>query len=208
MSEAPPNVFVHPSACVDPGARVGTGTQIWHFCHVMAGATLGCACTLGQNVFVASGARVGDRVKIQNNVSVYSGVQLEDDVFCGPSCVFTNVKNPRAELSRKQAFVNTRVRRGATLGANATVICGADIGRHALLGAGSVVSGHHPDYALLIGVPARQVGWVGRHGHRLNERDGDGCLLCPESGFRYREDASGVLTCLDHPEDQPLNGAV
>jgi UDP-2-acetamido-3-amino-2,3-dideoxy-glucuronate N-acetyltransferase len=165
---------------------------------------IGQGCTLGQNVFVAAGVVVGDRVKIQNNVSLYDGVVLGDDVFCGPSCVFTNVKNPRSELSRKGSFVATLVRRGATIGANATVICGADLGRHALVGAGAVVSGSFPDYALLLGVPARQIGWVSRHGHRLHERDGDGNLVCPESGFRYREVGGNTLSCLDHPEELPL----
>jgi UDP-2-acetamido-3-amino-2,3-dideoxy-glucuronate N-acetyltransferase len=196
--------FIHSSACVDAGSLIGAGTRIWHFSHVMGGAVIGRDCSLGQNVFIASGARVGNRVKIQNNVSIYDGVELEDDVFCGPSCVFTNVKNPRAELSRKGSFVTTRVRRGATLGANATVICGAELGRYALVGAGAVVSGSHPDYALLLGVPARRVGWVSRHGHRLQERDGDGNLLCPESRFRYREVESGTLACLDHPEELQL----
>jgi UDP-2-acetamido-3-amino-2,3-dideoxy-glucuronate N-acetyltransferase len=195
---------IHPSAAVDPGSEIGAGTRIWHFSHVMGGARIGRQCTLGQNVFVASTAKIGDHVKIQNNVSVYDGVELEDYVFCGPSCVFTNVKNPRAELSRKHEFVRTRVRRGATLGANATVICGADLGRYSLLGAGATVSGSHPDYSLLLGVPARRVGWVSRHGHRLEARDSDGNWLCPESGFRYREQPSGSLCCLDHPEDLPL----
>jgi UDP-2-acetamido-3-amino-2,3-dideoxy-glucuronate N-acetyltransferase len=205
MSEQPDDVFIHSSACVDVGSTIGAETRIWHFCHVMAGAVIGRGCTLGQNVFVANGARVGDRVRIQNNVSLYDGVELEDDVFCGPSCVFTNVKNPRAELSRRTSFVATRVRRGATLGANSTVICGAELGRYALVGAGAVVTGRHPDYALLLGIPARQVGWVGRHGHRLHERDGDGNLLCPESRLRYRESANGTLACLDHPEDAALS---
>lgn len=204
MSEPPRDVFIHPSACVDAGSVIGPGTRIWHFCHVMSGAVIGSGCNLGQNVFVASTAKVGDRVKIQNNVSLYDGVELEDDVFCGPSCVFTNVKNPRAELSRKHAFVATRVRRGATLGANATVICGADLGRYVLVGAGSVVSGSYPDYALVLGVPARQVGWVSRHGHRLQERDHAGNLLCPESGLRYRESPGGTLACLDQPENLSL----
>jgi UDP-2-acetamido-3-amino-2,3-dideoxy-glucuronate N-acetyltransferase len=200
MSDA----FIHSSACVDAGSVIGSGTRIWHFCHIMPGAVIGQDCSLGQNVFVATGARLGDRVKVQNNVSIYDGVELEDDVFCGPSCVFTNVKNPRAELSRKGSFIATRVRRGATLGANATVICGADLGRYALVGAGAVVSGSHPDYAMLLGVPARQVGWVSRHGHRLRERDSDGNLLCPESRFRYREATGGTLACLDHPEELAL----
>jgi UDP-2-acetamido-3-amino-2,3-dideoxy-glucuronate N-acetyltransferase len=197
-------VSIHPSAYVDLGSEIGAGTRVWHFSHVMAGARIGRECTIGQNVFIAGGATIGSHVKIQNNVSVYDGVELEDYVFCGPSCVFTNVKNPRAELSRKHAFVATRVRRGATLGANATVICGADLGRYSLLGAGATVSGKHPDYSLLLGVPARRVAWVSRHGHRLEERDRDGNLLCPESRFRYREQPGGNLSCLDHPEDLPL----
>ncbi|HET7541385.1 MAG TPA: acyltransferase [Polyangiaceae bacterium] len=204
MSEWPEGVLIHPSACVDPGCSVGAGTRIWHFSHVMAGAAIGRDCTIGQNVFVAGGAKIGNHVKIQNNVSVYDGVELEDEVFCGPSCVFTNVKNPRSELSRRHEFLATRVRRGASLGANATVICGADLGRYALVGAGAVVNGQHPDYALLLGVPARQVGWVSRHGHRLETRDGAGNLICPESGFRYRVGKSGMLSCLDQPEELPL----
>jgi len=206
MSELPQpeRDLIHPSACVDPGSVVGKGTRVWHFSHVMAGARIGDDCTLGQNVFVAAGAKIGNHVKIQNNVSVYDGVELEDEVFCGPSCVFTNVKNPRSEISRRSELVGTHVRRGATLGANATVLCGADLGRYALVAAGAVVGGRHPDYALLLGVPARQVGWVSRHGHRLEARDADGNLLCPESRFRYREHSNGTLSCLDHPEELPL----
>jgi UDP-2-acetamido-3-amino-2,3-dideoxy-glucuronate N-acetyltransferase len=207
MSDRASDVFIHESACVDIGSRIGAGTRIWHFSHVMAGAVIGRDCNLGQNVFVAAGAKVGDRVKIQNNVSLYTGVELEDDVFCGPSCVFTNVKNPRSELPRRDSWLTTRVRRGATLGANATLICGAELGRFAFVGAGAVVSGSHPDYALLLGVPARQVGWVSRHGHRLKERDSDGNLLCPESRFRYSESRAGTLTCLDQPEHLALSTA-
>jgi UDP-2-acetamido-3-amino-2,3-dideoxy-glucuronate N-acetyltransferase len=198
------DVYVHPSAYADPGCSIGGGTRIWHFSHVMAGAMIGQDCTIGQNVFVAAGAKIGNHVKIQNNVSVYEGVELEDEVFCGPSCVFTNVKNPRSEVSRRHEYSTTRVRRGASLGANSTVICGADLGRYSLLGAGAVVSGKHPDYALLLGVPARQVSWVSRHGHRLEVRDGEGNLVCPESGFRYKEIAKRMLACLDHAEDLPL----
>jgi UDP-2-acetamido-3-amino-2,3-dideoxy-glucuronate N-acetyltransferase len=197
-------ISIHPSACVDPGSEIGAGTRVWHFSHVMSGAVIGENCTIGQNVFIAGRAKIGNHVKIQNNVSVYDGVELDDEVFCGPSCVFTNVKNPRAELSRRGEFSSTRVRRGATLGANATVICGADLGRYSFLGAGAVVGGRHPDYALLLGVPARQTGWVSRHGHRLEVRDNAGNLLCAESGFRYREQPDGALRCLDHPEDLPL----
>lgn len=198
------DALIHPSACVDAGSEIGPGTRIWHFSHVMAGAVIGRDCTIGQNVFVAAGAKIGNHVKIQNNVSVYSGVELEDEVFCGPSCVFTNVKHPRSELSRRTEFVRTRIRRGATLGANATVICGADLGRYCFVAAGAVVSGTQPDYALLVGVPARRTGWVSRHGHRLESRDGEGNLLCPETGYRYLERADGTLSCLDHPEDLPL----
>jgi len=204
MSDWPSDVVIHQSACVDPGCSIGNGTHIWHFSHVMSGAQIGRNCTIGQNVFVAAGARIGNHVKIQNNVSIYSGVELEDEVFCGPSCVFTNVKNPRSEVSRRHEFSTTRVRRGATLGANATVICGADLGRYSLVGAGAVVTGEHPDYALLLGVPARRQGWISRHGHRLEARDKAGNLLCPETGFRYRESESGTLSCLDQPEDLPL----
>src|SRR5450432_3847229 len=134
MSEPPSSVLIHPSACVDAGCVIGEGTRIWHFCHVMAGAVIGKGCTLGQNVFVAAGSKIGAHVKIQNNVSVYAGVELEDEVFCGPSCVFTNVKNPRSEVPRQSQYETTRVRRGATLSANATLICGADLGRYSLVG--------------------------------------------------------------------------
>ncbi|MEP7048970.1 MAG: N-acetyltransferase [Pseudomonadota bacterium] len=204
MHDPPSEVSIHPTACVDPGSVIGVGTKIWHFSHVMSGAVIGRGCTIGQNVFIAGRAKVGDHVKIQNNVSVYDGVELEDEVFCGPSCVFTNVKNPRSEVSRRAEFLVTRVRRGATLGANATIVCGADLGRYAFVGAGAVVSGEHPDYALLLGVPARRIGWMSRHGQRLQARDSDGNLLCPESGFRYRERPNGTLFCLNHPEDLPL----
>ncbi len=196
--------FVHPSAWVDTPCEIGAGTKIWHFCHVMAHAKIGDHCVLGQNVFVASGVVIGNGVKIQNNVSVYQGVILEDGVFCGPSMVFTNVINPRSEIERKSEYRTTLVRRGATLGANCTVVCGVTIGRYALVGAGAVVTRDVPDYALVMGVPARQVGWVSRHGHRLWERDGDGHWICPESGWRYREVEEGVLRCLDWPEERPL----
>lgn len=193
--------FAHPTACVDEPADIGEGTSIWHFCHVMAGAHVGRGVVLGQNVFVASGARVGDRVRVQNNVSVYAGVVLEEDVFVGPSCVFTNVTNPRAEVSRRHAFEATRVRRGATLGANATVLPGVTVGRFAFVGAGAVVTKDVADYALVVGVPARPVGWVGRHGVPL-EADGEG-FVCRASGLRYAVESEG-LRCLDWPEDAPL----
>ena len=196
--------FVHPTAVVDEGAQIGEGTRIWHFCHIMPTARIGRHCNLGQNVFVDNNTIIGNGVKIQNNVSVYNGVILEDYVFCGPSMVFTNVINPRSEIERKDEFRTTRVKRGATLGANATIVCGVTIGRYALIGAGAVVTHDVPDYALMVGVPARQVGWVSRHGHRLTERDEEGNWRCPQSGWRYREVEPGVLRCLDWPEDEPL----
>jgi UDP-2-acetamido-3-amino-2,3-dideoxy-glucuronate N-acetyltransferase len=197
------SVFVHPTAIVDEPAEIGDGSKIWHFCHISADARLGAGCILGQNVFVASGVRIGSNVKIQNNVSVYTGVELEDDVFCGPSCVFTNVVNPRSQIVRRHMYERTLVRRGATIGANATIVCGATIGRYAFVGAGAVVRGDVPDYALMLGVPAAQKGWMSRHGHRLSERDAGGCFVCPESGWRYREEG-GSLRCLDRREDEGL----
>lgn len=193
--------FAHDTACVDEPCDIGDGARIWHFCHVMAGAHLGRDVVLGQNVFVASGARVGDRTRVQNNVSIYEGVIVEDDVFLGPSCVFTNVTNPRAAVSRRHAFEPTRVRRGATLGANATVLPGVTIGQHAFVGAGAVVTKDVADYALVVGVPARPAGWVGRHGVPL-EPDGD-AFVCPVSGLRYAFE-DDTLRCLDLAEDAPL----
>jgi dTDP-4-amino-4,6-dideoxygalactose transaminase/acetyltransferase-like isoleucine patch superfamily enzyme len=197
-------LFIHSTACVDDPASLGHGTQVWHFCHVMPGAQIGAHCRLGQNVFVAPDVVIGDNVKIQNNVSLYAGCRLEDDVFCGPSCVFTNVVNPRSEVPRRDEYRQTLVRRGATIGANATVVCGHEIGRYAFVGAGAVVTQDVPDYALVVGVPARRVGWMSRHGHRLSEPDAEGVLRCPSSGWRYREMAPGVLRCLDREEDAPL----
>lgn len=196
--------FAHATACIDPPVAIGEGTRIWHFSHVMSGARIGRRCTLGQNVYVAATVRIGDDVRIQNNVSLYDGVELEDDVFCGPSCVFTNVINPRSEVSRKNEYKATLVRRGATIGANATIVCGTTLGRYAFVAAGAVVTqGDYPDYALLAGVPAKRIGWMSRHGHRLVDRDSDGRLVCPESGFRY-EERDGQLRCIDADENQPL----
>jgi UDP-2-acetamido-3-amino-2,3-dideoxy-glucuronate N-acetyltransferase len=164
--------YRHPSSFVDDGATVGAGTKIWHFCHVMPGARIGARCVLGQNVYVSGGALVGDDVRIQNNVSIYDGVVLDDHVFCGPSAVFTNVVNPRSEVSRKDQYLPTRVRRGATIGANATIVCGADIGEYAFIGAGAVVRGDVPAHALMLGVPARRRGWMCRCGVRLGDDGG------------------------------------
>ena len=196
--------FVHPSAYVDEPCDIGAGTKIWHFCHVMKNSRIGQNCILGQNVLVANDVVIGSNVKIQNNVSVYTGVILEDDVFCGPSCVFTNVINPRSQIVRRGEYQTTLVRRGATIGANATIVCGATIGRYAFLGAGAVVRGDVPDYALMLGVPAKQKGWMSRHGHRLLNPNEDGIMACTESGWRYKEVQPGVLRCLDWPEDKPL----
>lgn len=198
-------VRVHPSAFVDEGAVLGQGSQVWHFCHVMPGAVLGERCILGQNVMVAPGVKIGNNVKIQNNVSVYEGVELEDDVFCGPSCVFTNVMNPRSQIVRRGQYLRTLVRRGATLGANSTVVCGATVGQYAFVAAGAVVRGSVPDYALMAGVPARQKGWMSRHGFRMVEQPG-GRWKCPESGWTYVM-VDGSMRCEDWPEERALDEA-
>ncbi len=196
--------FAHETAVVDDGARIGDGTKVWHFSHVLGGAVIGANCSLGQNVHVADGARIGDRCKIQNNVSVYSGVTVGDDVFLGPSCVLTNVSNPRAQIARRDIYEKTLIRRGATVGANATIIPGVVVGRYAFIAAGAVVTKDVPDYAFMIGAPARQRGWMSRHGHPLKGPDADGLMACPESGYRYREIEPGVVRCLDLDEDAPL----
>src|SRR5688572_23482971 len=171
----------------------------------MPGAVIGARCNLGQNVVVMSGTRIGDNVKIQNNVSIYEGVELEDDVFCGPSCVFTNVTNPRSQVVRRGQYARTLVKRGASIGANATIVCGSTIGRYAFIAAGAVVTASEvPDYALMMGVPAKRKGWISRHGHPLGKADSQGLFTCPESGWKYREVEPGVLRCVDHPEDAPL----
>lgn len=196
------SVFIHPSSYVDEPSEVGDGTKIWHFSHISKNARLGLACNLGQNVSIGEGVTIGNRCKIQNNVSVYAGVTLEDEVFLGPSCVFTNVSNPRAGVNRRGLYEKTHVRRGASIGANATVVCGVTIGRHAFIAAGTVVTRDVPDYALVMGVPGRNIGWVSRHGHRLSPT-ADGTCVCPESGLRYLLEA-GKLRCLDLDEDADL----
>ena len=196
-------VFVHESAYVDEPSEIGEGTKIWHFCHVMSGSRIGARCVLGQNVFVANGVIVGNNVKIQNNVSLYTGVELEDDVFCGPSCVFTNVTNPRSQILRHEEYRRTVVRRGATIGANATIVCGITLGRYAFVAASALVRTDVADYALMAGVPAVQKGWMSRHGHRLTDRDKNGDLVCPQSGWRYVE-SGRTLRCRDWKEDDAL----
>ena len=180
-------VTIHPSAIVDQGAMLGDGCRVWHFVHISAGAHIGRGCSFGQNVYVGNDVRIGDNVKIQNNVSVYDAVTLEDDVFCGPSMVFTNVYNPRAAVVRKDEYRRTLVRRGATLGANCTIVCGVTIGQHAFVGAGAVVNRDVPDFALMLGVPARQAGWMSRFGERLPlPPQGSGEAVCAHTGDRYR----------------------
>lgn len=182
--------FVHPSSYVDDGARIGRGTKIWHFCHVMPGAVIGERCNLGQNVVVMPGTRIGNNVKIQNNVSIYEGVTLEDDVFCGPSCVFTNVLNPRSHVPRRDEYRPTLVKRGGSIGANATIICGVTLGEYAFIGAGAVVTSDVPAYALMVGVPARRVGWMCQCGERLSLAGGR--AVCASCATAY-EEANGTL---------------
>jgi UDP-2-acetamido-3-amino-2,3-dideoxy-glucuronate N-acetyltransferase len=196
--------YVHPSAFVDEGATVGPGTKVWHFSHVMKGARIGERCILGQNVNVDGGAVIGNNVKIQNNVSVYTGAVIEDDVFLGPSCVLTNVSNPRSQINRHALYEKTVFKRGCTIGANATIVCGTTIGRYALVAAGSVVTRDVPDYALVMGNPARRTAWMSRHGQKLGPPDVQGVMVCPESGLRYREASPGVVRCLDLDEEAPL----
>ena len=191
-----PEYFAHESAYVDPGATVGTGTRIWHFCHVMPGAVIGERSSLGQNVVVMPGTRIGNNVKIQNNVSIYEGVILEDDTFCGPSCVFTNVVNPRSHVSRKAEYRQTLVRRGTSIGANATIVCGVTLGEYSFVGAGAVVTSDVPDFALMVGVPARRVGWMCQCGERLQVEAGR--AACGVCGATY-EERQAALKMIDPP---------
>lgn len=179
------NYFAHPTAVIDKGCTIGAGTKIWHFSHVMTDSTLGERCNLGQNVVVSPGVVLGNNVKVQNNVSIYTGVICEDDVFLGPSCVFTNIINPRSAVIRRDQYVKTTVKRGASIGANATIVCGGTLGKYCLIGAGAVVTKDIPDYALVVGNPSRQIGWVSAYGHRLEFND-QGLASCPESGEKYQ----------------------
>jgi UDP-2-acetamido-3-amino-2,3-dideoxy-glucuronate N-acetyltransferase len=187
---------IHPTAVVDEGAVLGEGCRVWHFSHISAGARIGRDCSFGQNVYVGSDVRIGDRVKVQNNVSVYDAVTLEDEVFCGPSVVFTNVYNPRAAVPRKDEYRRTLVKRGATLGANCTIVCGVTVGAHAFVGAGAVVTSDVPDFALMLGVPARQAGWMSRHGERLPlPLQGESEATCAHTGDRYRLSGHTLSLC-------------
>ena len=196
--------FAHESAYVDEGADIGEGTNIWHFAHIMKGAKIGANCIFGQNTNVAGGVTIGDNVKVQNNVSIYTGTVVEDDVFLGPSCVLTNVTNPRSQVNRHGLYETTVIRRGATNGANATIVCGIEIGRYAFIAAGAVVAKNAPDYAMMVGVPGRRVAWVSRNGLPLKNPDSDGVMTCPESGLRYKEVEPGLIRCLDLDEEAPL----
>lgn len=184
MQDRTSETYVHPTSVVDPGSHIGEGTKIWHFSHVMSGSRIGKNCNIGQNVVISPEVIIGNGVKIQNNVSVYTGVICEDDVFLGPSCVFTNVINPRSFVSRKNEFRKTVIRKGASIGANATIVCGNEIGEYAMIGAGSVVTKNVPAYSLWVGNPARQTGWVSRMGHKLVFNE-DNIAICPESGEKY-----------------------
>ena len=185
------NYFCHPTAIIDAGARIGAGTKVWHFTHIMTDVMIGANCNFGQNVFIASGVKLGDNVKVQNNVSIYAGVVCEDDVFLGPSMVFTNVTNPRSAVNRQGVYVQTKVGKGATIGANATIVCGHNIGKYAFIGAGAVVTKDIPDYALVVGNPAKQIGWMSEYGERLFF-DEAGIAICKGNGDKYILDESRI----------------
>ncbi len=190
MADTP--YYAHPTAVIDEGCTIGKGTKIWHFSHIMGDCTIGENCNFGQNVVVSPGVVLGNNVKVQNNVSIYTGVVCEDDVFLGPSCVFTNVVNPRSGVNRRGQYSKTTVKRGASIGANATIVCGHDIGEFAFIGAGAVVTKNIPAYALVVGNPSKQIGWMSEYGHRLNF-DKDGFAVCPESKEKY-ELKNGVVS--------------
>lgn len=196
MNAEADDVLIHPTAVVDTGAVIGEHSRVWHFSHISSNARIGKGCVLGQNVFVAGGVRIGNNVKVQNNVSIYDGVELEDDVFCGPSMVFTNVKNPRSAYPRRdRVFDKTRVRKGATIGANATIVCGVIIGRWSFIGAGAVVTCDVPDYAMMAGVPAKRIGWASQAGERLEFAGGK--AVCPRTNHVYVQASSELVERID-----------
>ncbi len=196
--------YKHDTAIVDEGVSIGKGTKIWHFAHICPGAKIGENCIFGQNTMVANDVKIGSNVKVQNNVAIYTGTTVEDDVFLGPSCVLTNVTNPRSQVKRHSLYEKTVIRRGTTVGANATIVCGITLGRYSFIAAGAVIAKDVPDYAFIMGVPGRQYGWMSRHGHILKNPDSEGIYTCPESGFRYQENEAGELRCLDLDEEAPL----
>lgn len=193
---------MHPTAVIDEPCEIGEGTKIWHFSHIMKNVKIGKNCVFGQNCHIAENVIIGNGVKVQNNVSIYTGTEIEDYVFLGPSCVLTNVTNPRSEINRHSLYEKTLIRRGASIGANATVVCGITIGRYAFIAAGSVVTKDVPDYALIVGVPGKIAGFMSRHGHKL-KFDDNGIAVCPESGLNYKNE-KGVVFCLDLKEDEEL----
>ncbi len=198
--------FVHESSYVDEGVEIGKGTKVWHFSHIQGGTKIGEYCVFGQNVNVGNNVVIGNYCKIQNNVSLYEGVELQDYVFCGPSMVFTNIIEPRCEFPQQgsEFYKKTLVGYGASIGANATIVCGHDIGRFAFIAAGAVVTKNVPDYALMAGVPAKQIGWMSRHGVKLGSADAEGIMTCSKSGWKYQEAVPGVLKCLDWPEGKEV----
>ena len=198
--------FVHDSAYVDDNVNIGEGTKIWHFSHIQSGTVIGKKCVFGQNVNIGNNVKIGNFCKVQNNVSIYEGVELQDYVFCGPSMVFTNILDPRCEFPQRGGgfYLKTIVGYGASIGANATIVCGHNIGRFAFIAAGAVVAKDVPQYALMAGVPARRIGWMSRHGAQLKSPDDDGTMVCPKSGWKYRQKEDGLLVCLDWPEDKAI----
>ena len=202
--------YFHPTAEIEEGAQIGDGTKVWHFSHVFPKAVIGSNCSFGQNTMVSNGVIVGNNVKVQNNVAIYEGTTIEDDVFLGPSCVLTNVSNPRSQVLRKNIYEKTLIRRGTTVGANATIVCGITLGRYCFVAAGSVVTKDVADYAMIVGVPGNQVGWMSRHGHKL-EFDSSGNATCRESGLTYKLVVNGeskVVHCVDLPEEQALPDSI
>lgn len=194
--------YSHETSIIDDNVSIGKGSKIWHFAHICSGAQIGENCVFGQNTMVANNVEIGSNVKVQNNVAIYTGTTVEDDVFLGPSCVLTNVTNPRSQVKRQSLYEKTLIRRGATVGANATIVCGITLGRYSFIAAGAVVAKDVPDYAFILGVPGRQNGWMSRHGHLLKFSE-DGFAVCPESGFQY-ELKNDTVRCLDCDEDAPL----
>lgn len=207
MNNIAETAFIHESSYIDDGVTIGKNTKIWHFCHVLPECEIGEGCSFGQNCVIGPRVEIGNNVKVQNNISIYEGVEIEDDVFLGPSCVLTNVTNPRSQVLRKTLYEKTLLQRGCSIGANATIVCGITIGRYAFIGAGAVVHKDVPDYALMLGVPAKQKGWMSRHGHVLTNPDENRIMVCPESKLRYQLSTINdkqALNCLDVDEDSPL----
>ncbi|MBT3177675.1 MAG: N-acetyltransferase [Desulfobacula sp.] len=196
--------FVHESSYIDENVQIKEGTKIWHFSHVLSGAKIGRNCNIGQNVCISGRVVIGNNVKIQNNVSVYEGTIIQDDVFLGPSCVLTNVLNPRSQIKRKNLYEKTLIKKGATICANATIVCNVTLGKYCFIAAGAVVTNDVPDYGFMVGIPAKHMGFMSRHGHKLKHANKDGIYLCPESGLKYKKNKEGIMYCLDLDEKDAL----